>query len=516
MAGIAKIGTPTSLSTGIASPQAFNHTLVAGERRVVAVTISSVSNTQPIYSVTYGGVSMTKLVENWESTPKMTQAVFYIQEVDLPADGVNSVSVSWTGGTSHTMSVTCDSIEDGRQNGPPAVEYASITNSATITTNLDSPALSWRFAMTSHDVGFRTFTHSNSQVEIREESLNPFSNATCSTIYVGAEVSSFVTTASGTTSGTAMQASHMVIIEDLGADFEATITATSIITADLFVPTDFDTTISAVSTVSGDLLRNRGFETSVAAISAVTGDVIRQVDLTSVTNVISTVTPDVARNRGFNTVVVSTSSITGALAGVIRLFESTTTVVSDIEVAFGNTFDENISSLTPGCYVELFIIDTTVIGGGDVFRFIPHGYEISNVMWQGEEYLRFPIQIDGFEWNATSQAPPQPTLSLSNVNDFVAAAVITLGDIVGAQVTRYRTYQQYLDGEDQADQNAHFPPDIFFVQQKTAHNKEFIEWTLSSALDLPGVRLPLRQVLRDETVGNLYAPGVSQVRFRGR
>ncbi len=180
------------------------------------------------------------------------------------------------------------------------------------------------------------------------------------------------------------------------------------------------------------------------------------------------------------------------------------------------TVFQDASALSSEGYIELFEIDTTNIGGGDIFRFIPDGFDLTEVTWQTQTFTRFPITVEGFEWQGTSKAPPQPTLKLSNVNKVVLAAVITLGDLVGAQVTRWRTFVKYLDGQPSADPNAHFPPDNFFVQQKRTHNKLVMEWTLSSPLDIPGVKLPRRQILRDETTGNLFAPGVGLVRFRGR
>ena len=180
------------------------------------------------------------------------------------------------------------------------------------------------------------------------------------------------------------------------------------------------------------------------------------------------------------------------------------------------TVEQEASSLTPEGYIELFEVDTTNIGGGDIFRFVPDGYTDSEVVWQGQQFIRFPIVVEGFEWQGQTKAPPQPTLHVSNVNKVVLAAVITLGDIVGAQVTRWRTFTKYLDGQAEADPNAHFPTDNYLVQRKSVHNSSVITFVLSSALDLPGIRLPRRQILRDETTGNLYAPGVANVRFRGR
>jgi lambda family phage minor tail protein L len=109
-------------------------------------------------------------------------------------------------------------------------------------------------------------------------------------------------------------------------------------------------------------------------------------------------------------------------------------------------------------------------------------------------------------------------MRVSNVNKFILAAVLELGDIIGAKVTRWRTYARFLDNGETPDPNAHYAPDIYYVQQKTAHTREGFEFTLSSALDLPGIKLPRRQILKDQSSNdrNLYAPGVANVRFRGR
>lgn len=178
------------------------------------------------------------------------------------------------------------------------------------------------------------------------------------------------------------------------------------------------------------------------------------------------------------------------------------------------TIQQEINNLTAENYVELFEVDTTVIGGSDIFRFIPDAYSSTNVTWRGDVYTQFPVQITGFQWDGSGAAPPQPTLTVSNVNKFMLAAVISLGDITGARVKRWRTFQKFLDGQPDANPNAYITEDTYYVYQKTIHNKAIIEFKLNAAIDKPGLKLPRRQILKDETEGNLYAPGVSNVRPR--
>lgn len=157
-------------------------------------------------------------------------------------------------------------------------------------------------------------------------------------------------------------------------------------------------------------------------------------------------------------------------------------------------------------YVELYILDCSTIGGG-VFRFTPMTNEnAQQVVYDGASYTPLPIKTEGWEWTSNG-APPRPTLVVSNVNKFLQGAVQTLGDIVGAKLTRIRTFKQFLDGQPGADVNARYPDDVYLIEQKLSHNKNEISWLLSSVVDRPNLRLPRRQVLRDKDF-----PGVARVR----
>jgi lambda family phage minor tail protein L len=179
-----------------------------------------------------------------------------------------------------------------------------------------------------------------------------------------------------------------------------------------------------------------------------------------------------------------------------------------------SAFEQELQMFSMSAYVELFDIDTTVIGGGTVYRFTPQSYSAANITWKGNTYTAFPIDVTGFEWSGTSNAPPTPTLTVSNVNKFLLAAVLSLGDLVGAKVTRWRTFQKFLDGQATPDPNAHFTPDIYLIDQKTTHNKEIIQWSLISPMDRQGLMLPKRQILKDEvSSSDIYFPGVAGTRF---
>lgn len=168
----------------------------------------------------------------------------------------------------------------------------------------------------------------------------------------------------------------------------------------------------------------------------------------------------------------------------------------------------NLTSLALGEYVEMFDLDCTEFGGL-YYRFTPNAYASTYVTWQGNVYTPIPIESSDWERIGPGSASPKPKLRISNIGKILLPAVISLGDLVGAKVTRWRTFSQFLDGQPSADPTCYFAPVTYFVEQKTQHDDEVIEWQLSSMLDREGLRLPREQVLRD-----VNFPGVSLYRQR--
>lgn len=124
------------------------------------------------------------------------------------------------------------------------------------------------------------------------------------------------------------------------------------------------------------------------------------------------------------------------------------------------------------------------------------------VKFGGNSYIPLPIEAAGFEWTGTGKLP-KPKLRVSNVGNFAAALVIANGDLLGAKVTRLRTFREFLDDGENPDPSAFMDPDIFFVDRKSAHRKAMIEFELAPALEQQGLKLPRRIMLRD-TCGFTY------------
>lgn len=181
------------------------------------------------------------------------------------------------------------------------------------------------------------------------------------------------------------------------------------------------------------------------------------------------------------------------------------------------------TTLSPSTLIHLFEIDTStiardtgVITSGDllnadssrIFRFHNNVFLLNkSIFWQGREYIAAPIGADGFEINS-AETVPTPKLQISTSNAGIESLAILkqkifeMGDLVGAKVTRIRTFLKYLDARNfptanrpvgyDPDPNAEFPRDVFYVDRKSLENKTTIEYTLATLMDVEDVKLPGR------------------------
>lgn len=146
----------------------------------------------------------------------------------------------------------------------------------------------------------------------------------------------------------------------------------------------------------------------------------------------------------------------------------------------------DVQLLDPGAIWEGYILDTTVLGG-TVYCLTAMGA----TTWQGNAYQNFPILAEGFERN-TSGKLPRPKITVANVDGAVGALVRDAQDLVGAKVTRKRTFVKYLDGQPAADPTAGFDDEVLWIERKALETAEAIEFELCTALDLDGLKLPRR------------------------
>jgi lambda family phage minor tail protein L len=163
------------------------------------------------------------------------------------------------------------------------------------------------------------------------------------------------------------------------------------------------------------------------------------------------------------------------------------------------TTDENVKidqqRLNTGSpVVHLFILDATHLGASQPYYFTPGTDSGSKVTFDSIEYNPVPVEFEGLEQTKDGKMA-RPLMRISNISALLLAEVITYKGLVGSKVTRKRTFKKYLDGEAEANPDATFVDDVFFVNRKTKQNKFMIEWELRSALDLENIFIPKRQCL---------------------
>jgi len=164
---------------------------------------------------------------------------------------------------------------------------------------------------------------------------------------------------------------------------------------------------------------------------------------------------------------------------------------------------------SPSAVIELFELDLSPIAG---FYSIPsqdqHLYFHagtnqlgSNVVWQGNTYARWPVEINGIEVRTGGELP-RPTFSLSNLSLFAGGLVKAYADMIGCNLVRKRTFVKFLDAVNftggtnpTADPNAFFPSDVFKIDRKASENHLTITFELAVPWDVEGVTLPRRQII---------------------
>lgn len=165
---------------------------------------------------------------------------------------------------------------------------------------------------------------------------------------------------------------------------------------------------------------------------------------------------------------------------------------------------EELAVLAPNAIIELFQLhlDATLQGTSDIYYFHAgvNANVTGNIIWNGETYVRLPIQAEGFDYSSGGTLP-RPTLTVANLGGEISALIlaanaITPGnDLGGAKVVRIRTLKKFLDGEAGADPHAKFPDEIWYVDRKAAENRDVVQWELASKFDMAGTLIPKRQII---------------------
>ena len=219
----------------------------------------------------------------------------------------------------------------------------------------------------------------------------------------------------------------------------------------------------------------------------------------------------------------------------------------------------DVNGLEPGKLIDLFELDMstgTAAASEPIFRW-HSGYNenLQEIVWQGNRYSAFPIEASGFAWTGKGSIP-KPSLTVANITSLLTSVINSYDDLVGARVTRKRTFAKYLDaycytggypvggtctGESGgspyslskadcldatkngsagtwtaynsttcaasnsntgiwyasalADDTAYFADEIWYIDRKSVETRTHIQFELSAAHDVHGVKLPARTVV---------------------
>jgi len=164
----------------------------------------------------------------------------------------------------------------------------------------------------------------------------------------------------------------------------------------------------------------------------------------------------------------------------------------------------DLSTLAPDAIIELFELhyDNTLHGSTDILRWHAgsNADVTGNITWNNNDYVRLPVQAEGFEYTNTGTLP-RPTLSVANLDGAITALLLGVNlttpgnDLTGAKVKRIRTLKKFLDGESAADPYATFPIEEWFIDRKATESRDVVSFELASKFDLSNKELPNRQVV---------------------
>ena len=168
-----------------------------------------------------------------------------------------------------------------------------------------------------------------------------------------------------------------------------------------------------------------------------------------------------------------------------------------------NKIASSLLDIQPTAVLEFFRIYPDTVNKPTAF--IPiHGGSIfgGNVTWQSIEYIPVPIEAEGFEINGNGQLA-RPKIRIANKDFLISSLLQNNFDFKNAKIVRKRTFLKYLDDVNfeggnpfgSQDFTAEINNETFLIGQKTLENKVYVEFELTSPLDLENFEITNRQIL---------------------
>jgi lambda family phage minor tail protein L len=157
----------------------------------------------------------------------------------------------------------------------------------------------------------------------------------------------------------------------------------------------------------------------------------------------------------------------------------------------------------PTAILEFFRIYPDTINKPTTYIPIHNGSVFeNNLYWQNIQYIPVPFESEGFEINGNGQLA-RPKIRIANKDYLITSLLQNNKDFKNAKFVRKRTFLKYIDDLNfdggnpfgSQDYTAEISNEEYLIGQKTTENKYYVEFELTSPLDLENFEVNHRKIL---------------------
>jgi lambda family phage minor tail protein L len=168
-----------------------------------------------------------------------------------------------------------------------------------------------------------------------------------------------------------------------------------------------------------------------------------------------------------------------------------------------NKISRSLVDLQPSAVLEFFRIYPDAVNKPDTYIAIHGGSKFGGpISWQGIAYRPVPVESEGFEINGNGQIA-RPKIRIANIDYLITNLIQNNSDLLFAKIIRKRTLLKYIDDANfdggnpfgDPDATAEISEEEYLISQKTAENKLYVEFELTSPLDLENFEINNRIIL---------------------
>ncbi|KJY06379.1 phage minor tail protein L [Morganella morganii] len=160
-----------------------------------------------------------------------------------------------------------------------------------------------------------------------------------------------------------------------------------------------------------------------------------------------------------------------------------------------------VTQIEQSAMLNLYEVDLSRFGG-NIYRFHDgmNGL-LKPVIWQGNRYDPYPVQVTGFSVTAQG-ASARPKMTFSNIDGLLTAINNDYDDALGAIVIRRQVMEQYLDAVNFPDGNNQADPSReavqkFVIEQRENSDSDFVTYVLALPTETDNAQIPARVIQAD-------------------